>query len=196
MMLSRVLLLLVLLPMLASCNAYHPLSGGVGYSEIPFGQDSFQVTYTAEGATPIAEARQYCLTRAAELALLHDQAAFEILDEHIYVGYGTSYSPGTYYPTYAGRRGYAGRYYGGGGVYSPGYVDTYTLPEVTMNIRFVPPTAATAIPVAYILRESQSRGTKLSEGVSERLASLAPVSGVPTLPPPPTPTTRPAPTPQ
>ena len=195
-MLSRVLLLVVVLPLLAACNAYHPLSNGVGFTEIPFGQDSFQVTYTAEGATPIAEARQYCLTRAAELALLNNQTAFEILDEHIYIGYGTSYSPATYYPTYAGRRGYGGRYYGGGGVYSPGYVDSFTLPEVTMQIRFVPPNQPSAIPAAYILREAQSRGTKLSEGIPERLATLPAVSAPPTIPPAPTPTTKPAPKPQ
>jgi len=189
----RALLLLILFPFLAACNPYHPLSNGVGFSEIPFGQETFQVTYTSEGATPIAEARQYCLTRAAELTVLHGQAAFEILDEHIYVGYGTSYSPATYYPTYAGRRGYGGRYYGGGGVYSPGYVDSFTLPEVTMNVRFVPATVPSAIPAAYILREAESRGVKLSDGVPERLASLPPVSAPPTIPPAPTPTTKPAP---
>lgn len=195
----RLLAFLLVLPLLAGCSVYHPLRGGVGFSEVPLGPDVLQVTYTGQGAMAVAEARQYALTRAAELAVLRDRPFFEILDERIVIGYGTSYTPPTYYPGYAGyRRGgrWGGRgYYGGyyGGYYEPGYAQTYTIPEVTLQVRLASPDTPNVIPAAYILRQARKRNVDLSAGVEERLAALPPIAGNVTIPPAPQPTERPAP---
>jgi hypothetical protein len=193
----RLLFVVLMLPLVTACSAYHPLSGGVGYSEVPLGADAFQVTFTGEGAMPVAEARQYALTRAAELTVLRNGAFFEILDERIFIGYGTSYTPATYYPAggWGGRRwggGHWGRGYGYyGGYYDPGYVQTYMIPEVTMQVRVVPGGTANAIPAAYLLRQAEGRNMELNPAVRERLASLPAVAGEVTLPAAPQPVTRP-----
>jgi hypothetical protein len=143
---------------------------------------------------PVAEARQYALTRAAELTVLRNGAYFEILDERIFIGYGTSYTPATYYPGYGGRRWGGGRWGRGysAGYYDPGYVQTYMIPEVTMQVRVVPAGGGHAVPAAYVLRQAQARGVKLSEGVEARVAGLPAVSGEVTLPAAPQPMTKPS----
>jgi hypothetical protein len=187
----RLLCVLMLLPVVTACSAYHPLREGVGFTEIPLGQNAFQVTFTGESSMRVAEARQYCLTRAAELAVMRDMPFFQIMDERIFIGHGSSYMPPMYSPAYRGRGryGYWGRGYGG--FYEPGYVQTYTIPEVTMVIHLTTPDAPNAIPAAYLLRQAKERDVKLSPGVEERLAGLPLVTGEVRLPAAPEPATKP-----
>jgi hypothetical protein len=181
----RFLLACLILPLLAACNPYHPLRGGIGFTEVPLGNETYQVTYV--GNRSLAECRQYCLTRAAELAVLRGNPYFQILDERVYMSYGTAYYPG-----------YGGGYYGGGRhggywvhSYSPGYAEVYPLPEVTMQIRLCQPNEPNAIPAAYILREALARKVELSPEVAERVAALPPVPAPVAIPPAPPPATQP-----
>ena len=40
-------LLLILLLIAGGCSAYHPLRNGVGFAEVPLGQEAYQITFAA-----------------------------------------------------------------------------------------------------------------------------------------------------
>jgi len=189
----RIFFLLVFLPFLTACNTYHPLKGGVGFTEVPIGPDTFQITYAGAMDKSIAEARRYAYLRAAELAALRGEPYFQVLSEHVYVSWGYYYWPGasyTFADGYGPRRGYGYGYpyrY-----YDPGYVEPYSLPEVVMQIQLFPNPGPSTIPAAYLLNQAIRDKVKLSPGVAEKLSTMPEVTTPVTLPPPPAATTKPA----
>ena len=184
-MLSRLFLLVPLL-VLAGCNTYHPLNGGVGFTELPIGPDRYEVTYSGTSETPVAEARWFAMLRSAELSVLRNDPYFEILEEHVYLSYGAYYFPG-------GTNSYFyGWYYQGPGGYppQPAYIQPYSVPEVSMKVELLPQPGPKTIPAAYLIREAEHRKIPLSPGVAERALGM-PSEPTP-LPPPPPPSTNPA----
>jgi len=184
---------LMLLPMLAGCEMpYHPLKGGEGFTEVPVGPDSYQISFIGDADMSITEARRYALVRAAELAALHDRGYFQIQNERIYVSASSRYWPSSDTPYVETRHGRDGREWAViRHSYEPGYVETYAIPDVEMQVQLTASAAAPSIPAGYLLRQAQADRIKLSPGVAERLAGLP--SGAVALPPEPTPTTKPAP---
>jgi hypothetical protein len=181
------LFVLILWPLLlGACNAYHPLKGGIGYTEVPIGRGSFQVTFAGDSDMSVTETRQYCLTRAAELAVLSNAPYFEITNEHIYVSYGSEYVPGADY----GYIGYGHRRdYHYGYAYDPGYTELYSVPEVMMQIALQQQLGKSSIPAAYLILQAVTAKVPLTPGVAERASQMP--SGPASIPPPPPPTTRP-----
>ncbi|HUO07922.1 MAG TPA: hypothetical protein VM008_06460 [Phycisphaerae bacterium] len=177
-MFKRLLLLTSLI--LAGCNVYHPLTGGVGYTDVPIGPNSYEVTFTGDADMPVGEARWYCLVRSAELAVLRNDPYFEILDQQVYLDYGSYYYPGNYGAVYYGRGRHA--YWGYG--YDPGYVQPYALPEVTIRVGISREPGPETIPAGYLISEAAKRKVPLTPGVSERAATM-PSQPVPLPPPPP-----------
>jgi hypothetical protein len=192
-MFRKLAFFVLVLPFISACSTFHPLKDGVGFSEIPVGQDAYQVTFVGNSSMSVAETRQNCLLRASELAALRSVPYFQITSERVFLSYGSHDWPGTdtaYVETIPDRRGRTRAIIHR--VYSPDYTEVYMIPEVTMQIR-ITADAANAIPAAYLLRQAQQNKTKLSPGVAERIANL-PVPDSPVeLPPPPAPTTKPAP---
>ena len=188
----RLIFAVLILPLLAACNnVYHPLKGGVGFLEVPTGADTFQISYIGDASVSVAEARRFALLRAAELAALRNTAYFQIVGEQIYVAYGSQYWPGTYTRFYGGgRRGYGGGYVYG--MYEPGYVETYTVPDVEMQVRLTNDGAAPSIPAGYLLWQAMGEKIELSPGVAERVGALPEGSGPVVLPAAPAPMTMPA----
>jgi hypothetical protein len=181
-MFPRLLLLFPLL-LLAGCNVYHPLSGGVGYTDLPIGPNQYEVTFSGTSDTPVAEARWLAMLRSAELSVLRNDPYFEIRDEHVYLSYGAYYFPG-------GTNAYFyGWYYPFGYGAQPAYMQPYSIPEVSMKVELLPHAGQKTIPAAYLIHEAEHRKIPLSPGVAERAVGMPsePVS----LPPPPTPSTRP-----
>jgi hypothetical protein len=188
---ARWLVLVLLFPLLCACaHPYHTLSSGVGFSELPIGPDTFQISFAGDSATHIAEARRYAYLRAAELAALRNEPYFQVLSEQIYVTWGYQYWPGTNYA-------YAGGYYGRHRpyvyqYYEPGYVEPYSLPDVILQVQLLASPGPATIPAAYLLRQAVADKIQLSPGVAERLPTLPEVTTPVTLPPQPPPTTKPA----
>ncbi|MGN6367090.1 MAG: CC0125/CC1285 family lipoprotein [Phycisphaerae bacterium] len=176
---------MVLIPLLflAGCNVYHPLRGGVGYSDLPVGPDKYEVTYLGTSDMPLGQARWYCLLRASELSVLRNDPYFQIIDERAYLNYGTYYFPGQYDPYYYGW----GRWGHWGYAYEPGYLQPYTVPEVTMRIQTKSTPGPKTIPAAYLIHEAEKRDIPLSPGVREN------ASGMPAQPATSQPAPRPAP---
>jgi len=184
------LTLLIPLLLLTGCSVYHPLKDGVGFTDLPIGTNSFEVTYSGTDSMSAMEARQYCLFRAAELAVLHGAPYFQIIEEHIYLSYGSEYWSGGWAPAYA-RWGWRG---GWGYVYDPGYIQAYSIPEITMRIQLAMEPGPNTIPAAYLIQKALQMNVKLTPGVTERAAGMP--SGPATIPPPPLPVPRPATAPQ
>lgn len=184
---------LCLLPLLAGCqNSYHPLKGGVGFMEVPVGSDGFRVSYIGDTDLSVTEARRFALLRAAELAVLRDDPYFQIVSEQIYVSAGTRYWPPTDAPYVVSTRGRDGRtraYIRH--TYDPGYVESFAIPDVEMQVKLTRDGGAPSIPAAYLLRQAQADKIKLSPGVAERMAGLPNVEAGVALPPEPQPTTKP-----
>jgi hypothetical protein len=188
-MLRRICFLLPFV-LLGGCSVYHPLRGGVGYTDLPIGPNTYEVTYSGTSDMPVGQARWFCLLRSSELSVLRNDPYFQILDEHVYLDYGSYYYPGQYDPYYYGW----GRHGHWGYVHEPGYIQPYTLPEVTMKVELSPQPGPKTIPAAYLIRQAEARKIKLTPGVAERAAGMP--SEPATIPPPPPPAPKPAPTTQ
>lgn len=183
----RLWLLFFFLPLLTACNVYHPLKGGIGYTELPVGSDGFQVTYSAPSDMSVAEARRFALIRCAELAALQDKPYFQIVNERVTIFNGLQYYPGmetAVAPEVVDRHGYVHTAYINR-FYEPGYYEPYTVPEVWMQIKLDAQPGEKTIPAAYLLRQALADKVKLSRGVAEKVPELPEVTGPVTIPPPP-----------
>lgn len=188
---KRILFCAMLIGLMTGCSVYHPLKDGEGYVEEPVGPNSFQVTFVGGSSLSATETREYCLTRAAELAVLHDDPYFRIVDEHLTISIGQTYYPGSYYPAYG--YGYGGRrrgIYYREAYYDPGYLETYSIPEVTMRIAFEKQMGDNSIPAAFFIDRAVDQKLKLTDGVVDRAAGMPRAGGG--IPPPPMPKTQPA----
>ena len=174
----RRILFFIPLLLLTGCSVYHPLRGGVGYSDIPVGLDGYEVTFVGTSDTTVGQARWYCQLRAAELSVLRNDPYFQVLNESVYLKHGTYYFPNAVGPNNfgPGTQAYPG--------FEPGSVQPYVAPEVTMKVELSPVPGEKTIPAAYLIREAEHRKIELSPGVAERAAGM-PVESVRTLPPPP-----------
>jgi hypothetical protein len=187
----RWLLLVAVMPLLAGCESpFHPLRGGVGYTDMPVGADSIQVSFSGSEDMSMATARRFAYLRAAELAALRGKPYFQVLAENIYITWGMHYWPGTDYS-----------YVEGFGprhevfihhMWEPGYVEPYTRPDVVLQIQLFAAPGPQTIPAGYLLRQAEADKIKLSPGVAERIPALPQDTGPVTLPPAPAPTTNPA----
>ncbi|HVT79489.1 MAG TPA: hypothetical protein VHM90_02440 [Phycisphaerae bacterium] len=183
---------LLLLPFLAACSAYHPLKQGVGYTDVPVGTDSVLVTFSGDSSMSVAETRKYALIRASELAALRGMPYFKITNEHVYITHSSTYWPpteSTYVTSVENRHGVNRPFIVRD--YDPGYTQFYTLTEDQLQVKLSPQGGEGAIPAAYLLRQARAENIKLAPGVEEKLASLPGSSGPAAIPPAPTPTTKP-----
>jgi hypothetical protein len=193
---STALGVLVVVAMMAGgCAAYHPLRGGVGYTDTPVGPDLVQVAYVGPADMSMTQAREYALLRAAEISVLRNDPFFQVVHEQGYITEGERYVPGENF-AYVG--GWGGRYHRHPVIFhewTPGYFEPYSIPEYTMTVRPTAQAGAGAVPANYLIQRAQSRKVKLSPGVAERAAgmpTMAPAE-LPTLVLPPA--TQPATTP-
>jgi hypothetical protein len=177
------------------CSVYHPLSGGVGYTETPVGPDALQVTYVGPADMPVAEARDYAMLRAAELAVLRNDPYFQILNEQGYVNHGLQYWPGEDYTYVGGSWGGRHRHPVIYHTWTPGYWEPYTIPQYTLTVRPTTNPAANAVPANYLIQRALRAKIKLTPSVPERAAGM-PLNVPANAPPPPPaslpPTTLPA----
>ena len=185
----QTLLMLGWAAFLGACSAYHPLKGGIGYTELPVGE-GYEVTYVGTSDMGVARARQYALIRASELTALAGKSFFEIEGEKIYLMQGLEYVPGETrvraYPGW-GRRGRVVYL----GTYEPGYVMSYTVPQVWMKVKPVEG-GEKAVPAGYILRDAVRDNVPLSPEVKDLVPTLPVGEGPVTVPAAPQTETRPA----
>ena len=178
---------------MAACqDVYHPLKGGIGFLDLPTGPEAFQISYIGDSTMSVTEARRFALIRAAELATLQGKSYFQIQSENILLSTGTHVWPPSdvpYVETFRDRNGRTRAFIHHS--YDPGYVESFTIPDVEMQVRLTTDSAAPSISAAYLLRQAMADKIKLSPGVAGRLSSLPPPPETVTLPSEPAPVPKP-----
>ena len=90
----------------ASGPEFHPLKGGVGYSDAQLQSNRFSVSFAGDSSTPRDKVDQYLLYRAAQLTLANGYDYFTVMDkqtdrstEYQSYGFGSRWiGPGWYRP--------------------------------------------------------------------------------------------------
>jgi hypothetical protein len=124
---NRIGLVALLGAALAGCGTappFHPLKGGVGYSDTQLQDNRFSVSFAGDSSTPRDKVEQFLLYRAAQLTLANGYDHFVVADEA--TDRSTEY------------HGFGGPAWIGPGWYRPGWRSWWGVDPVLNDVEAVP----------------------------------------------------------
>jgi hypothetical protein len=145
-----------------SSNPYRHFNGEYGYSDSPISADQYEVSYVGESDVSPTQARDYATLRAAEVAIQHNKAYFEILKSDWSQRTDTVAVPGDTYVNTTGTKGSRFTTV----TQTPGYIRNYASPTSVMTIRLLDQKTGSSLDANQVLAEASQKGIKLTRGFS------------------------------
>jgi len=189
----RFVYLLLLIPLVAGCSAYHPLKDGTGFRDEAVGAKEYRVTYRAAEEMPVNEASRYALVRAAEITVRQHEAYFEIQEQKVQLAPRLYYRPAISRSfTTASQTGISGGVPVNERLEMSEYSKRYAAPEVTLRVRIVTAASEKSVPAVDLIQQAIADHIPVSSEASKEAARLPAAKEPVNLPPAPTPSTGPA----
>jgi len=145
-----ILLLAAVLGLCACAPLYAPYRGDTGYSEAAVQTDTFDVSFVGNDDMNETQCRKFALMRAAELALLHGRAWFEVTSAGARTRVLAGEVPATV--TQSGSRGRY-RYTSVTG----GYTQYYDRPEAMVRIHLLAAAKEGALDANQIIHDARTQ---------------------------------------